>query len=72
MIYAASVLPDFWQQFYMLNPMAVILEAFRFGWFGTGMIAGQYFVMSIAFTIGILCIGALIFQKRQRSFTDTV
>lgn len=71
-IYPASVLPDFWQQFYMLNPMAVILEAFRFGWFGTGMIAGQYFVMSIVFTIGILCIGALIFQKRQRSFTDTV
>ena len=71
-IYPASVIPDFWRQFYMLNPMAVILEAFRSGWFGTGIIQVQYFAVSIVLTIAILCIGILIFQKRQRRFTDTV
>lgn len=71
-IYPASVIPDFWRQFYMLNPMAVILEAFRSGWLGTGIIQVQYFAVSMVLTIAILCIGILIFQKRQRRFTDTV
>lgn len=71
-IYPASVIPDFWRQFYLLNPMAVILEAFRSGWFATGIIPGQYFAVSIVFTVVVLCTGVLIFQKRQKRFTDTV
>jgi ABC-2 type transport system permease protein len=52
--YSISLLPEFWQNISLLNPILYMVNAFRYGMLGTSDIA-----VEIAFGIIILCIISL-------------
>ncbi len=54
------------------NPLAPLVEGFRYSLFGTGNFTVPLFLYSILFTIVTLFIGIIIFNKVERSFMDTV
>ena len=56
----------------LANPMSSIVETFRYGFLGSGAFNWGYLGYSAAFTVVILIIGTIIFNKVEKSFTDTV
>lgn len=52
--YSINLLPDFWQQLSLLNPILYMVNAFRYGMLGVSDIG-----IGIAFTIIVVCIGLL-------------
>ncbi len=54
------------------NPMTGIVETFRYGFLGTGELSWKLLGYSLFITIFILLLGSLIFNKVEKSFTDTV
>jgi lipopolysaccharide transport system permease protein len=55
-----------------LNPMSSIVEAFRFSIFGKGTLDINGLIYSFSFAIVVLVIGAIVFNKVEKSFMDTV
>lgn len=55
-----------------LNPLSSIVEAFRFSLFGSGNIDTNGLIYSAIFSVTILFLGILIFNKVERNFMDTV
>jgi lipopolysaccharide transport system permease protein len=56
----------------MANPMASVIELFRYSFFGEGMHESFYIAVSWAVTIAVLFLGILFFSKIEKSFMDTV
>jgi lipopolysaccharide transport system permease protein len=55
-----------------LNPLASIVESFRYALFGKGAFDGHGLLYSFGFMVVSLFFGLLIFSKVERSFMDTV
>lgn len=55
-----------------LNPLSSIFEAFRFGMLGTGHLSWSGLFYSGIFTVVIVLIGILTFNKVERRFVDIV
>lgn len=71
-VYPASQIPGGLQWLMMLNPMAPVVETFRWIWLGTGQVTFLQAGTGLGITILILAVGLVIFQKAQRSFMDTI
>lgn len=71
-IYPLSMIPQKWKFFVFLNPMAQIVEFYKYAFFGTGVIELNYLLISALMTIFVLVTGILIFNKVERTFIDTV
>jgi homopolymeric O-antigen transport system permease protein len=71
-VYPASSLPDKWRWVLLLNPMAPIIESFRFAFLGTGSIDSRTLLISMASTVCILLVGVVLFSRVEKSFMDTV
>lgn len=71
-VYPASSLPDKWRWILLMNPMASVIEAFRFAFFGTGSINPQGWLISLSITVCILFVGIILFSRVEKSFMDTV
>jgi len=56
----------------LLNPMTSIVETFKYAFLGSGTFSWVYLGYSAAFTIVVLVIGILLFNRVERSFMDTV
>ncbi len=56
----------------MANPLTPIIEAFRFAMFGKGTVQLGGMLYSIGFTFLSLFIGAVSFNKVEKTFMDTV
>jgi lipopolysaccharide transport system permease protein len=56
----------------MANPLNAIVETFRYGFLGTGSFSWGYLGYSALATVVILLVGTVIFNKVEKSFTDTV
>lgn len=54
------------------NPMTSIIETFKFAVLGSGMFSWSYLAYSFTFTIFILLLGTLTFNKVERNFIDVV
>ncbi len=67
-----SSVPEKWQWLAQMNPMAMIVEAFRFVLLGTGTLTVGSVVCSVLVTTVILITGMLVFQRTERTFIDTV
>lgn len=57
---------------YMLNPVTPVINLFRFAWLGIGEIDWFFYGISWIVTIAVVFIGALIFNKVEKTFVDTV
>ncbi|MCR5783964.1 MAG: ABC transporter permease [Clostridia bacterium] len=58
--------------FYMINPVTPIINAFRYGFLGTGEIDWLYYGISLVTTTIIALIGVRMFSRVERTFMDTV
>ena len=55
-----------------INPVAPIVETFRFAFLGSGTFSWLYLGYSLVASIVILLLGTVIFNKVEKNFTDTV
>lgn len=55
-----------------INPVTSIIEAFKYGFLGEGMLSWGWLTYSFCFMMVLLIIGVMLFNKVQRSFMDTV
>lgn len=58
--------------FFLINPLTSLFEAFKYGFFGTGVFNIPWLLYSFAFTIVLLLVGILIFNRVEKRFIDTV
>ena len=54
------------------NPITAIIESFRYGFLGSGSFSWLLLAYSSVFTILILLLGIVIFNKVEKSFVDTI
>jgi lipopolysaccharide transport system permease protein len=71
-IYPISSVPDVYRPFLAWNPIAPIIEAFRYAFTGAGAISAVGLGYSFAFMVAALAIGTLIFKRVEKTFMDTV
>jgi lipopolysaccharide transport system permease protein len=71
-IYPLSTISAKYKWLIMANPMSAVVETFRYAFLGLGTFRWQYLGYSALATIVILAIGTVIFNKVEKSFTDTV
>lgn len=71
-IYPLSTMSEKYRWIIVANPMAAIVETFRYGFFGTGTFSWAYLGYSAGFTATLLCVGMAIFNRVERTFMDTV
>ncbi|HEX8655937.1 MAG TPA: ABC transporter permease [Hymenobacter sp.] len=71
-IYPMSQLPLKYKTLIMANPLSAIVETFRFAFLGSGTFSWPALAYSTAFTLVALLVGTVIFNKVEKSFTDTV
>ena len=71
-IYPLSTVPEKWRWLVLLNPVAPIIETFRYGFLGAGIVSPWHLAYSSCFTIVLLLGGILLFNRVERTFMDTV
>jgi lipopolysaccharide transport system permease protein len=71
-IYPLSSAPEKYKTLISLNPMTGIIEAFRYAFLGQGQISMNTLGYSTFFTIIVMVLGILIFNKTEKTFVDTV
>ncbi len=62
------------EPFILANPMTTVMETFRMAFLGsdTGIFNWMHIIYSVLATVFILLIGFYIFNKTEKTFTDTV
>ncbi|GAC1488384.1 MAG: ABC transporter permease [Flavisolibacter sp.] len=56
----------------MANPMSSIVETFRYGYLGRGYFSWYLLGYSALVTVILLLVGTIVFNRVEKSFTDTV
>ncbi|MBC6611641.1 ABC transporter permease [Hymenobacter sp. BT507] len=56
----------------LANPMSSIVETFRYAFLGSGTFSWAALAYSAVITLAVLLAGIIIFNRVQKSFTDTV
>ena len=70
--YPSSLLPERWRLLYGLNPMAGVVEGFRWALLGTGNPLGLAMIVSSAAALALLLSGAFFFRRMERTFADVL
>ena len=71
-IYPISSLPEKWQFWANLNPIAPILECFRYAFLGVGQFQPQQLIYSGIIISLMFCFSAIVFSRVERTFADTI
>ena len=71
-VYPVSTLSDKAKAIIMLNPMAPIVNNFKYAFLGCGQMEWGYWGLSAVVTLIVLFIGLVIFNKVEKTFMDTV
>ena len=70
-VYPASLVPESYRVLYGLNPMAGVIEGFRWALLGT-QIPGAMILVSVGMVILLLVSGAFFFRKMEQYYADVV
>jgi len=70
--YPSSLLNEPWRTLYGINPMAGVVEGFRWALLGTDTAPGPMIGVSALVAVGLLVSGAYYFRRMERSFADVV
>ena len=70
--YPASVVPARWRWVLVLNPMAGVVEGFRWALLGTGPRPGVMLGVSVALVLLLLTGGLHYFRRMEKTFADIV
>ena len=71
-IYPLSSLPEKWQFWASLNPIAPIIETFRYAYLGQGIVNIAMLATSAVIIFITLLLGVVMFNRVERTFMDTV
>jgi lipopolysaccharide transport system permease protein len=72
-VYSATLITgDYWQLIYGLNPMAGVVQGFRWAILGVGQPPSSFLAASVAVALLLLISGALYFRRMERTFADVV
>jgi lipopolysaccharide transport system permease protein len=74
-IYPLSILKNNYPNYVwaiVINPLTSIIETFKIAFLGQGSFNWLYLLYSLVFTIAIMLLGMLTFNKVQRSFMDVI
>jgi lipopolysaccharide transport system permease protein len=69
--YPSTLVPEAWRGLYYLNPMAGIVEGFRWAFVGTPW-PGSGVYVSLGATIVFVVAGVAYFQRSERQFADVI
>jgi lipopolysaccharide transport system permease protein len=70
--YPSSLIPEGWRAFYGLNPMAGVVEGFRWALLGKSEPPGTLLVVSIVVVVLILVGGLYYFRRTEQKFADII
>jgi lipopolysaccharide transport system permease protein len=70
-VYPSSLLPEPYRMIYGLNPMAGVIEGFRWALLGTSP-PSSLVAVSVVAVIAILISGAFYFRRMEKTFADVV
>ena len=70
--YPSSLVPEPWEAVYGLNPMAGVIEGFRWALLGESQAPGLMLAVSVLVVAALLAGGLLYFRRMERSFADVV
>jgi lipopolysaccharide transport system permease protein len=70
--YSANVISAKWQVVYSLNPMAGVVNGFRWALLGTNTGPNMNMVVSICISLVVLVSGLFYFRSMERTFADTI
>jgi lipopolysaccharide transport system permease protein len=71
-VYPMSQIPEKWRWLYALNPMAAVVETFRYSFLGAGSINPTALLISFCMTLILFGTGIVLFSRIEKTFTDTV
>jgi lipopolysaccharide transport system permease protein len=70
--YPSSIVPENWRAVYGINPIAGVVEGFRWALLGTGSAPGMIVLASTLAALAILVSGAFYFRRMEKTFADVV
>ena len=70
--YPSSLLPEPWRTLYGLNPMAGVVEGFRWALLGTDTAPGPMTIISAVVALALFVTGAFYFRRMEQSFADVL
>jgi lipopolysaccharide transport system permease protein len=71
-LYPSSLVPESWRWLYWMNPMAGVIEGFRWALLGAGTVSAPMVASSVAVTLAMLVSGLYVFRRMERTFADRV
>ena len=71
-VYPASMIPEKMKWIVMLNPATPIVETFRYAFLGKGTVSPSYLLASAVGTLVLFFLGAILFNRIEKNFMDTV
>ena len=71
-VYPLSQIPSRWQWVFILNPMAPVVEFFRFAFLGAGAIKLWQLGLSMCVTAVVLILVIILFSSIEKTFMDTI
>lgn len=72
LVYSTSLIPPKWQILYHLNPMAGIIDGFRWALLGNREFPLTGLLMAVPGALALFLVGFLVFQRVERSFADVI
>ena len=71
-VYSTTLIPAKWQIIYALNPMAGVVNGFRWAILGTPTGPGTDLIISAAVACLLLVSGLFYFRRMEKTFADTI
>lgn len=71
-LYSINGIPDTLQRIILLNPMASVIEAFRYAITGSGIIRWHALLYSLVVTGILAIVGMVVFHQTEKTFIDIV
>lgn len=71
-IYPSSSVPEDYQWVVAINPLVGLFDYMRYAYLGVGTFALSDLIYPFLFSVVILIVGVLVFNKTQKTFMDTV
>lgn len=71
-VYPSSIIPENWKWLLIVNPIAPVIDTFRYAFFGSGDFSVYRLMISLGITLVLLLLGIILFSRVEKSFVDTV